>query len=356
MTHNKILFIGTQNILLYSSSIKNTLINLGFNVTEPEYLKFKDQNAIQKRFCRKKFLNDFFHRQNIAYIDAAKKIKPNYVFVLNNSRMTTDFLQYCNQNKIPLIMYCIDSIRWCDKALEHMHYYDEIFSYEPSDTQIEFKPNKSVKFLPLGFDSNIYKPNNNIINKEYDLCFVGRLDKHRLNTLESVAKYAWENHLKFIVYTSIQLFHIPNIWLAPKLLVRRLKYKYKYPHLMKYIINKPILGKELSDLYNKSKICLNIHVATHAGMHTGPNPRTFELLGCKCFEIIDEGHLDKTLLLNNKHLVEFTSSQDLISKIDYYLKNDSKRNAISQSGFLFSQKNYTIDILIKNALKDINLL
>ena len=83
---------------------------------------------------------------------------------------------------------------------------------------------------------------------------------------------------------------------------------------MKCIINKSILGQELTDLYNNSKICLNIHIAIHAGMHTGPNPRTFELLGCQCFEIIDEGRISQTLLKNNQDLVEFKTSEDLIKK------------------------------------------
>lgn len=95
----KILYIGTPGILLYSKSIKNCFIKLGFNIVEPEYLRFKDQNSFQKRFFRKKLLTDFFHRQNLAYIDAAKKFKPDYAFVINNSRMNTEFLQYCNQNK-----------------------------------------------------------------------------------------------------------------------------------------------------------------------------------------------------------------------------------------------------------------
>ncbi len=342
----KLLYIGTPGILLYSKSIKICFEKLGFDILEPEYIKFKDQNRIQKRFFRQKFLTDFFHRQNIAYIEAAENFKPDYVFVLNNSRMNEEFLQYCNQHNIPLIMYCVDSIRWCDKALEHMHYYDEIFSYEPSDSLIEFKPNKFIKFLPLGSDSEVYKPNDNI-EKLYDLCFVGRLDKHRLNVLEEVAKYVSENNLKFTVFTSIQLFHIPSILLLPKLLVRRLKYKYKYPHLMKYITNRPILGEELTNLYNSSKICLNIHVATHSGMHTGPNPRTFELLGCKAFEIIDEGHIDKTLLKNNQDLVEYKTTKDLIRQIDYYIKHPDIRHRIAYNGHKKVKENYELSTLIK---------
>ena len=350
MSNKKILYIGTPSVLLYSDSIKKCFEKLDFNILEPEYIKFKDQNRIQKRISRKKFLTEFFHRQNIAYIEAAKKFNPDYVFVLNNSRMNEEFLQYCNTYKLPIFMYCIDSIRWCDKALEHMHYYDEIFSYEPSDTSIEFKPHKFVKFLPLGSDNKIYKPNDSI-NKFYDLCFVGRLDKHRLDILESVAKYVYENNLKFTVFTSIQLFHIPSIWLLPKLLVRRLKYNYKYPHLMKYITNRPILGKELVDLYNNSKICLNIHVATHAGMHTGPNPRTFELLGCKAFEIIDEGHIDKTLLKSGTDLVEFKTVDDLVEKIDFYLINETLRNKIANKGHLTVKENYELLTLIEQIAK-----
>ena len=345
-----VLFIGTPGILLYSASIKKSLQNLGLQVYEPEYPKFKDQNALQKRLSRQKFLAAFFHLQNQKYIEALDKYKPDFVFVINNSRMNGEFLQYANKQQIPVYMYCIDSIRWCDKALEHMHYYDEIFSYEPSDSEIEFQPGKFVKFLPLGFDPAIYKPDNSITDKKYDLCFVGRLDKRRLSVLNKVAEYACRNKLQFAVYTSIQLFNIPHFWLIPKLLVRRLKYNIKYKYLRQYIINRPVIGEELTTLYNNSKICLNIHVGTHAGMHTGPNPRTFELLGCQAFEIIDTGHLDKTALKSGKHLIEFSDEDDLIQKIDYYLQHSDERNLIAANGFQTTKKLYNLSELIKQAL------
>lgn len=346
-----VLFIGTPGILLYSTSIKKALQNLGLKIYEPEYPKFKDQNALQKRLYRKKFLTTFFHLQNQKYIEALDKYKPDFIFVINNSRMNGEFLQYANKQQIPLYMYCIDSIRWCDKALEHMKYYDEIFSYEPSDTEIEFKPGKFVKFLPLGFDSDIYKPNYSITDKKYDLCFVGRLDKRRLSVLEKVAEYAYKNNLTFAVYTSIQLFHIPHFWLIPKLLVRRLKYNLKYRYLMKYIINRPIIGDELTALYNNSKICLNIHVGTHAGMHTGPNPRTFELLGCQAFEIIDAGHISETTLQHGKDLIEFHNTEELIKQIDYYLKVPEERLKIAAAGYNTTHNKYELSILMTEVIK-----
>lgn len=351
-----VLFIGTPGILLYSSSIKKILTNLGLQVYEPEYPKFKDQNALQKRISRKKFLADFFHLQNQKYIEALEQHQPDFVFVINNSRMNGEFLEYCNNQNVPVYMYCIDSIRWCDKALEHMHYYEEIFSYEPSDCKIEFKPGKFVRFLPLGFDAKIYKPDDSVTEKKYDLCFVGRLDKRRLEILEKAAEYAYKNKLKFAVYTSIQLMNIPHFWLLPKLLVRRLKYNIKYKHLMKYIINRPIIGHELTALYNNSKICLNIHVGTHAGMHTGPNPRTFELLGCRSFEIIDAGHISDTLLQNGKHLVEANTEAELIEKIDYYLHHDKERKQIAAAGFELAMKEYQLSALLEKELQLLKII
>lgn len=128
----------------------------------------------------------------------------------------------------------------------------------------------------------------------------------------------------------------------------------KYPYLTKFIINELIIGKDLSDLYNKTKICINIHVGTYLGMHTGPNPRTFELLACKAFEIIDEGHINQTILKNGRDLVEFNTPKDLIDKIDYYLKHEVERNNIANSGYATTKKYYNLQTLIEKIIKQIN--
>ena len=351
-----VLFIGTPGILLYSQSIKNIFQQLGFKVFEPEYPVFKDQNRLSKHFFRKQFLNNFFAKQNKLYIKAAQDCKPDFVFVINHSRITPLFLEYCKQNNIPVFLYRIDSIRWCDKAIEQMHFYKDIFSYEPSDCQIEFRSGKYVKFLPLGYDPAIYFPANKVPDYKYDLCFVGRLEKRRLEILEQISKYAFKNKLSFIVYTSIQLRTITSIWLAPKLLVRRLKFALKYKYLNKFIINKPIIGNELTELYHQSKICLNIHVGTHPGMHTGPNPRTFELLGCQAFQLIDKGHLDATLLTSPQNLVEFNDIDTAIDKIHYYLNHEQERRQIAKAGNELVAGKYTLYNLIKTELEKSHLL
>lgn len=47
----------------------------------------------------------------------------------------------------------------------------------------------------------------------------------------------------------------------------------------------------------------------HAGksnkLHTGPNPRTFEISGSRVFQLIDAGHLNFIHLENRRHLVKY---------------------------------------------------
>lgn len=349
----RVLFIG-GGPLLYAHSIRDVLREMQYDVVEPEWLQFKEQNFITKKleFARQNFLNEFFEQQNALYIEAARKFKPAFVFVINNTRMTPSFLSYCRSNNIPLFMYCIDSIRWIDKGVDYMQYYDDIFSYEPTDSRIEFRVNKFIKYVPLGYDKAIYKPMVKKQSRKYDICFVGRLEKRRLAVLDKVAEYAYKNNKNMIVYTSIQLLHIPHLWLLPKLLVRKLKYNLQYKYLMKYIVNEPIWGNELVKLYNDSKICLNIHVGTHAGMHTGPNPRTFELLGCRAFQIIDKGHIAETSLVSGKHVVEYENDVELIDYIDKYLQDDSARNAIAEAGYNEVPK-YELRILMQGVMNSI---
>lgn len=347
-----IMFIGAPGKLLFSESFKNSFAKFNYKIVEPEYLKFSEQNFILKKIKsqRKKYLDDFFEKQNSLYINALKNNNIKFVFIVNNSRVTPPFLQYCKQNNIPVFSYLYDSIRWKDKGLEYIDYYTDIFSYEPSDSSVLIENDNHVKYIPLGCDESVYKYNP-LREYVYDICFVGTLDKRRLRLLNEVAEFAYKNNKKMIVYTSVQINKIPHLYLLPKILIRRLKYNFKYKYLMKYLINEPIFGEDLAKLYNESKICLNIHVGTELELHTGLNPRGFEILGCRSFELIDEGHLKHTSIKNGKDIIEFAETNDLMEKIRYYLDNDKKRENIAENGNKKVLEKYTIDKTVEKILK-----
>lgn len=348
---NEILFIG-HSALHYPKSFFNALILLGFKVVEPEYLEYQKPNHFLRIFGTKQHEHKFLEKQNQIYIDAVKQTKPKFIFIVNDHQTNTRFFEYCHKNNIPIYGYFTDSVRWCDYGVKHMHWYTGIYSYEPTDSKTIFRDDLYIKYLPIGFDSTIFNEESLTPRKNlYDICFVGALDKRRLEILETVAKHAYQHNYKLVVYTAIQLKYIDNIWVLPKTLARRLKFNIKYKYLMKSIINKPIGVAELAELYRSSKICLNIHLGTYPGMHTGANPRTFEILACRAMQLIDADHLTHTTLKHGQHLDEFSDNRDLCEKIDLYLTDDKLRTTVAANGLQEVTANYSVVDLVTQLLQ-----
>lgn len=350
----KILMIGDTGILMFAKSFRKNFEKLGYIVDEPQYPVFIEQNFLLKRisYFRKKFKDNFFGKQVQLYIEKAKKFKPDFVFVFNNSRITPEFIEYCKENNLPMYTYLCDSIYFTRKAFAYKSAYTNIYSYEPSDAKVEFRPGQFVKYMPLACDHELYTYNP---KREYkqDICFVGNLEKRRMELLEKVAAYCEEHNKKLVVHTMMQLHVGKEWWHCLKVISRRVRYNKKYPHLMKCIINEPIVGKDLVNLYNESRICLNIHVGTDPNLHSGPNPRTFEILGCKAFEIMDKEHLMDFPFKDGEELSVFENEKELINKIDYYLTHDNEREAIAEKGYNRVLEVMTIEKQIKKICDDI---
>jgi len=354
-SNNSILFIG-HSITHYANSFSTALSTLGFNIIEPKKLIYHYPKPWEKLCGKEKYNKVFLAKQNAINIATVLKAKPKFVFIVNHRWVDESFFAACKEEEIPVYGYLMDSVRWFGFALKHAHLYTSLYSYEPSDQQIALPNGKRIHYLPLGFNPNIFNTSSIPKTKKWDLCFVGTLDKRRLCLLERAAKYAFEHKLKMVVYTSIQLKKIPHLWLAPKILVRRLTFSCKYPHLYRCIINKPINADQLAALYKTTKICLNITQGRHNGMHTGPNPRTFEIPACGAFQLLDNGHLYGTAIINEKHLVEFTDEDDLCAKIGKYINNNALREKISKQGCNVVNENYTINAIVKNILENEHLL
>lgn len=101
----------------------------------------------------------------------------------------------------------------------------------------------------------------------------------------------------------------------------------KYPYIYYYLENRRVSSKEAAELYARTKICLNIHDYHHKS----PNPRTFEILATGAFELIDKRD-NWAGLKPEVDLISFDNATDLISKIEYYLKNNNERCAIGRQG------------------------
>lgn len=88
--------------------------------------------------------------------------------------------------------------------------------------------------------------------------------------------------------------------------------------------------KEMPFIFRKSKINLNI---TTRAIESGLSQRIWDVLACKGFLITNYQPEIDTFFKDGVHLVTYSSHNELIEKIDYYLHHEDERQIIAQNGF-----------------------
>ena len=87
-------------------------------------------------------------------------------------------------------------------------------------------------------------------------------------------------------------------------------------------------GKEMSNLFNRSKIVLNIHAEEFLDTET----RIYESLGCGAF-VISEKLSSENPFIPNMHYIEVNNIDEMKNQINYYLDNPIERENIAQNGY-----------------------
>jgi glycosyltransferase involved in cell wall biosynthesis len=181
-----------------------------------------------------------------------------------------------------------------------------LFAYNPDFATLNFEKYNSVGIpyyhFPFGSDSTVFHPLN--IEKKYDIAFLGNANSGsgRGKYIQSLIKYAKEKQL--------------NIFLAGSGWD-----EYGYPYR---IVNH---GKETNEIYNQSKICINIHNDRQfAGIdkEMDANNRLFDLAMAGCCQV-SNGEQMVIRYFEKDEVDTADKPDDWIEKIDYYLKNEDKR-------------------------------
>lgn len=247
-----------------------------------------------------------------------------------------DKIKLALKEKNNVLMF-VDSIKSLPEEVKFFDIFNKIFSFEYSDIEYaKITFNINLKYIFIGTNYNLYK----IIDEEneYDLCFVGLATPKRIEYLNKIAKYCNQNGKSF--FCSGHFWHSSNFW---NRFWGEIKFKKKHPILAKYVRNNFISPEDLAQIYKKSKICLNINVEQHKGF----NPRNFDIMCIGSLLLTDEQDLNGIELRPNEDFIMSDSSDQMISDIDYYLKNSCKRDNIVQSGKQKVISNY----LFENTLR-----
>lgn len=106
--------------------------------------------------------------------------------------------------------------------------------------------------------------------------------------------------------------------------------------------------------YSAAKIVLCMHFSGRGREYPchQASPRVFEAMACGAFLLCDAQKDVMSLFEDGKHLVVFKDAADLREKINYYLANPEKREAIAQAGRAEVLKRHTYLDRMKLVLQD----
>jgi spore maturation protein CgeB len=360
----------------------------------------------------KAIITNHFLRSNSSSIlfskkfgDAVRTIKdfnPDVVFSINRAGLVQSLIDVISPNAVRISWFIDSYERVCDSLLTFTE--KEIVWLTGEDTYAENFCNKykiereRIVTSPFAANTNIFYPHNK--KREIDGCFVGTAFSHEpfVDTLNNLCKDTPQKDIFLSVFESHKQKYIFNlqafleekgfekysekprdIWqvifddqISTEKRVQMLSALnefniriYGEPDNLwiKYlsISNSSMLSKyqyqpiktanELSDLYNISKIGINIQ-HHQASNHSLPI-RVFDLMACKTLLLTEKqsvNALNQIGFVENIDFVCFKDREELREKFNFYLIHEKERNRIIDSAYLKIAKYHSLKFRIQNGL------
>jgi spore maturation protein CgeB len=191
-------------------------------------------------------------------------------------------------------------------------YYDHYFIWSKKlMTKIKNSGVTHTHYLPFAIDHQLIKKFENI-DTIFNLSFIGNSDTERQAWINKSAQLIKENS----VINIIDIFGL---------------YWKKHPKLT---LNGGKFGEDYFKVFYESKININILRNQNKGE---TNMRTFEIPATGNFMLHEVSESAMSFFEPDVDAVYFNSSEELIDKAEFYLKNESLRLKIAQSGYQKSQ-------------------
>lgn len=325
-------FAHDKNQYSYATSFYNALVKIGFTVhpfnyraTHIPFLKtYLFSHTRPFAFLQKKLCNH-------ALIRFVLKIKPDMLFILKGELITSKTLTKIKaQCHCHIINFYPDNpfTLWNGNSnadvLKSLPLYSCFPSWSPILAPALLCSGCShVCSFPFAFDAALFQPlptQDTAAENLYDVCFIGTWESEReewltyiLQQLPQLRLAIWGNRWNFLKKTSI---------------------------LNAAVKGEAMYGKKMLETFRSSKIILNFIRKQNQDAH---NMRTFEVCASGNFLLTQYTKQQaETFFTENKSIACFTSKQDLVEKIKFFLSNNDARKLIALQGLLQAQQ-YTLE-------------
>lgn len=211
------------------------------------------------------------------------------------------------------VFWFMDGLPRYEYVLPIIPFFDDIFVFEPTDIiYIKEKLGLQAKFLTLAFSPKRYYKKDLAI--KYDCSFVGSFYPKREEYLNELLKVT------------------NNICICGDF------YRSKYKELKKKVKGINVPSGVANDLYNSSKVNVNIH---HPQSKEGLAIRTFEIIGAGGFQIVERQKGALNYFEEDIHMAFYESEDEFIDKCTYYLKHESERIKIARECYKIALEQHT---------------
>lgn len=330
----------TSTFRWYAENYTNALDEIGCvyeHINASVTINKKNILAKIKNFCGLNIERDIEKekkRINKIALEKFKQINANIVILTLGNQLYRETLVEMRKTAIIINIFgdtlaqypYVESIADC---------FDFIYSYEMNDVQ--YLQSKNINCIPLMGLGNVKQYFPIKIKKDIDLCFVGAMYPNRKKILEQL--YLDFPNLKMEFWGRyVGLKHPINYlkWFFSK---KRTVFKNKVIHYSK-----------VNELYNSSKICLNINGFQ---THNGWSSRLVEIALTNSCQIVDYNNYINSVFSDKMCL--YRNYDELKEIIIMLLNDDAKREALSELCYNFCKNNFTYIVSMNDILKSANV-
>ncbi|MFF2483986.1 glycosyltransferase [Paenibacillus sp. NPDC058071] len=264
--------------------------------------------------------------------EIAAAIRPDIVIVLDGLQFDVSHADAMRQAGIRTAIWMTDDPYYTEMSVGIVPHYDVVFTLEKNCVELYRSIGcPSVHYLPFCASPEQFQPVNTERGRRKDITFIGSAYYNRVRYFNAAASYL-----------SARNTLISGIWWDRLDRFDLLKDRIKLDNWMD--------PQETGLCYNASKIVINMHRAHNDPEHNrnsfgvtaaSPNPRTFEIAACAAFQLCDVRDDLAFFYKPDVEIATYSSPQELVEKLDYYLRHEEERREIALRGYWRTLREHT---------------
>lgn len=262
----------------------------------------------------------------------AKKFQPDLVLALNGVVLEADTLKALRDSGFKTAIWFTDDPYYTDWTVSIAPRYDYIFTLESNCVSFYRDLGcQHVYHLPFAVNPNVFYPKHVPTSNQTEICFIGTAYWNRVELMDHLAPILKNKKVVISGWWWDRMKHYAQLsdkiklgdWMTPE---------------------------DTATYYNGAKIVINHHRSSDDDTINANsrkvkalsvNPRTFEISGCGTLQLSDIRHDMDQLYSPGTEIETYGSYDELMDKIDYYLRHEEERQRIALNGLIRTRKDHT---------------